>query len=142
MVDIFEAARQGQKALLNECLKSGTEINMKNEKGHSALMLAAYNGHYDATEFLIQSGADVNSVDLDGNSVLMGVVFKGHTSIFELLVKAGANLDHTNPKKQSALDLAVMFGRRNLIFRINQLQNSNRSAGRMEQVKTWAKQIV
>lgn len=142
MVNIFEAARSGQKALISEALKSGIDINAKNEKGHSALMLAAYNGHYEVSDFLIQNGADVNSVDLEGNSILMGVVFKGHTQVFELLILAGANLDHANPKKQNALDLAVMFGRRNLIFRINQLQNSNRSAGRMEQVKTWAKQMI
>jgi ankyrin repeat protein len=141
-VDIFTPARAGQLETVKELLFRGVSINEKNEKGHSTLMLAAYNGHFDLVQFLIAQGADVNSVDLDGNSILMGVAFKGHTSIFELLIEAGANLDYTNPKNQTALDLAVMFGRRNLIFRINQIQNSQRSAGRIEQVKTWVKQVL
>lgn len=105
-------------------------------------MLASYNGHYEATKLLIELGGDVDSVDESLNSILMGVVFKGHSQIFELLAEAGADLDQQNKRNQSAMDLAVMFGRRNLIFRINQLKNSNRSDGKMEQVRTWAKKLV
>ena len=140
--EFLDAARCGRLDLLKEGLSAQTDINYKNEKGHSALMLASYNGHFDCVQFLISQGADVNSVDLDGNSILMGTVFKGHSAVFELLVSAGADLDHANSKMQNALDLAVMFGRRNLIFRINQIQNSSRSTGRVEQIKTWAKQII
>lgn len=141
-MDIFSAARAGDTNKIQELLKSGISVNDKNDKGHSALMLASYNGHYDATKLLIELGADVNSVDESSNSILMGVVFKGHAPIFELLIEGGADLDFQNAKNQTALDLAVMFGRRNLIFRINQLQNSNRSDGKMEQIKTWARKLV
>ena len=141
-MDILSAARMGDINKLKELVSTGLDINQKNERGHSALMIAAYNAHYSAAEFLIQQGADVNSVDESGNSILMGVVFKGHAPLFELLIKHGALLDVLNKKNQSALDLAVMFGRRNLIFRINQLQNTDRSASKLEQIKTWAQQII
>lgn len=141
-MDIFAAARSGDVQSLKNILASGIDINSKNENGHSALMLAAYNGHFDATQFLLGQGADANSIDQSSNSILMGVIFKGHTAIFELLVQAGANLDYENRKKQTAIDLAVMFGRRDFIFRINQMQNSNRSTGRMEQLKTWVQKSI
>lgn len=141
-MDIFSAARAGDVQSLKRILGSGVEINSKNENGHSALMLAAYNGHFDATQFLLEQGADVNSIDQSSNSILMGVIFKGHAAIFELLVQAGADLDYENRKKQTAIDLAVMFGRRELLFRMNQLQNSNRSSGRMEQLKTWVQKSI
>ena len=35
-----------------------------------------------------------------------------------------------------------MFGRRDLIFKINQLQDSNRSAGKLEQIKTWVQKAI
>ncbi len=141
-MDIFSTARSGDVKKITELIEAGIDINIKNESGHSALMLAAYNGQFSTTQFLIDHGADVNSVDESSNSILMGVVFKGHSSIFEILVTAGARLDYENKKKQTALDLAVMFGRRNLIFRINQLQNLNRSDGKIEQIKTWVQQII
>ncbi len=100
-------------------------------------MLAAYNGHHELVQYLITQQADVNSEDSSGNSILIGVVFKGHLPIFELLIEAGVLLDQQNLKKQTALDLAIMFGRRIFIFRLNQLLNTNRPNGRLEQVKTW-----
>ncbi len=140
--EIDLAARSGQVGRVEEILKTGYNINSKNEKGHSILMLAAYNGHYNLVQFLISQGADINSMDYSGSSILMGVVFKGHNQIFDLLVKAGANLELQNQKKQTALDYAIMFGKRDLIFKINQTLNTNRSAGRIEQMKTWINYIA
>lgn len=141
-MDLFTAARSGDLKALNELILAGHSLNEKNQLGHSPLMIAAYNGHYGAVDLLIKHGADVNSTDNSGNSIIMGVVFKGHSPIFDLLIKSGASLENLNNKKQSALDLAVMFGKRNLIFKINKLLNTNRSEGPVEQIKTWAKQIL
>ena len=136
------AAREGQVELVEKILKDGFDINSKNDKGHSVLMLAAYNGHYNLVQFLIERGADVNSVDQTGSTIIMGVVFKGNGPIFNLLLNSGAYLEIKNQKGQTALDYAIMFGRRDLIFKINQTLNSNRSAGRIEQVKTWINYIA
>lgn len=141
-MDLFAAARAGDMAEIKRLLQEGANPNLKNDKGHSPLMIASYNGHLSASQLLIEAGAEVNSVDDSTNSILMGVVFKGHSAIFELLVQAGADLDYENNKKQTAMDLAVMFGRRHLIFRINQLQNSKRSDGKLEQLKTWVQKVI
>jgi ankyrin repeat protein len=122
--DLLEAARGGHFDRAQELLtKENLDLNFKNEKGHSALMLAAYHGHYELTKFFISAGADVNSVDNSSNSILMGVVFKGHRQIFEILVQAGAKLDFANDKKQTALDYAILFGHRDILSRIHQLQS-------------------
>lgn len=141
-MDIFTAARSGDVETLKKIIAAKSDVNIKNERGHSPLMLSAYNGHFTASELLIQNGAEVNSVDESGNSIIMGVVFKGHSAVFELLIKAGADLTCVNKKNQTTLDIAVMFGRRSLIFRINQLQKTQRSDGRGEQLKTWARQLL
>ena len=141
-MNIFEASRAGDLIKIKKFLDLSFDVNAKNEKGHSVLMLSAYNGHYEASKYLIDQGADVNSVDQSSNSILMGVVYKGHTSLFELLIRSGANLSYENGKKQTSLDFAVMFGRRNIIFRINQLLNSTRPDGKIEQIKTWAKSFA
>ncbi len=137
----FNAARSGQLDLVEALLAQGFDVQSKNERGHSALMLAAYNGHFNLVQFLILHGADVNSVDLTGSSILMGVVFKGHMPIFELLIEANAELELKNLKQQTALDYAIMFGKRDFIFKINQLLNTQRPSGRLEQLKTWVEYI-
>ena len=53
-----------------------TEIDVKDSKGHSALMLAAYNGHQETVKLLLDRGADPNSLDLSGNTILMGLLSK------------------------------------------------------------------
>jgi uncharacterized protein len=139
--EINLAARSGQVELIEKILKSGFEINSKNEKGHSILMLAAYNGHFNLVSYLISKGANVNSTDNSGNTILMGVVFKGHSQVFDLLLRSGADLEIKNQKNQSALDYAIMFGKRDLIYKINKVLNSNRPAGRIERIKTWINYI-
>ncbi len=111
----FDLARRGDKQVLIEILSDFSDIDEKNSKGYSLLMLAAYHGHLDLTEELIARGADINSCDHNGNSILMGVAFKGHTEIFKCLISAGANIDYKNPKSQTALQFAEMFSRREIV---------------------------
>ncbi|MFV3410085.1 ankyrin repeat domain-containing protein [Bdellovibrio bacteriovorus] len=112
---IFEEARNGNCEALKQYLDFGGGVEIRNFKGHTLLMLAAYNNQEDAAEFLIERGADVNSTDDMGNSVLMGVCFKGHTRLAELLLSNGARLEDKNPHGMTALDLARVFGRKEVV---------------------------
>lgn len=141
LTKLFAAARTGNLADITEILDSGVNLESKTSKGYTTLMLAAYNGHYQLTQELISRGADVNSLDQSGNSILMGVVFKGYNSIFNLLISSKANFDYQNPKNETALDYAIMFGRRDLITQLNRLMNTTRTDGKIEQIKTWARHI-
>ena len=139
--DIYSAARNGDTEKVLDFVNLGFDIDEKNKNGHSVLMISAYAGHYDLCKILIEKGADINSVDSKGNSIIMGVVFKGYNSVFDLFVTHGVNLEYINPNGQTCLDLAVMFGRRELIFKINQQLKTNRSNGRLEQVKAWVNYV-
>lgn len=112
-------------------------INQKDDKGYSLLMLAAYNGHADLSEYLIGKGADVNSVDLSGNSILMGVAFKGHYEIARLLLAHNADPLYANSKGQSALDYAQMFGRSQIVKLIKAHQNQPEEFGLLDAIKSW-----
>jgi ankyrin repeat protein len=108
---LHEAARSGDVLQIARLLAQIDALNEKNAKGYSALMLAAYNGHLEASRYLISVGADVNSTDPAGNSILMGVAFKGHKDILQLLLRSGADPQHKNRAGQDALQFAQMFGR-------------------------------
>lgn len=133
----FIWAREGRLIALKSLELDPELINRKNHKGHSALMLAAYNGHVEATEWLISHGADVNSIDGSGNSILMGVAFKGHLSILNLLLKNGADAGYSNEKGQTALDFAQMFGRSDVVKKLKSNRNQPEVFGFQDFLKSW-----
>lgn len=133
----FIWAREGSLIALKSIEFDAELINRKNHKGHSALMLAAYNGHYEVAEWLISQGADVNSIDESGNSILMGVAFKGHLPVLNLLLRSGADPDYTNGKGQSALDFAQMFGRSDVVKKIKSIYNQPEVFGFQDFLKSW-----
>ncbi|AYV54097.1 ankyrin repeat domain-containing protein [Leptospira kmetyi] len=108
---VFDSARNGDVDSLRMQIPSLSDLEEKNAKGYTLLMLAAYNGREEAVRFLISIGADVNSTDLGGNSILMGAAFKGHAKIVELLLQAGADKNYKNSKGQDAFQFSNLFGR-------------------------------
>nr|BFD58565.1 ankyrin repeat domain-containing protein [Bdellovibrio sp. CKG001]BFD61993.1 ankyrin repeat domain-containing protein [Bdellovibrio sp. HM001] len=108
---IFASVREGQYAEVLEYLENLGNPNLRNHKGHSLLMLAAYNGHLALVSLLISCHADVDSRDDSGNTILMGAAFKGHKQIVQQLLRAGADPHAVNPKGQTALTFAEAFGR-------------------------------
>ncbi len=105
---LFDAARQGDAALLGSYLDAGAPANMTNASGDSLLMLAAYHGHAPAVQLLLQHGADANAVNDRGQTPLAGAAFKGYTDVAEALLGAGADPDAGTPSARAA---AEMFAR-------------------------------
>ncbi|UXR64703.1 ankyrin repeat domain-containing protein [Bdellovibrio bacteriovorus] len=108
---IFASVREGHYSEVLKYLENLGNPNLRNHKGHSLLMLAAYNGQLPLVSLLISCHADVNSRDDSGNTILMGVAFKGHKQIVQQLLRAGADPLAVNPKGQTALTFAEAFGR-------------------------------
>ena len=113
-------------------------INEQNHKGYSALMLAAYNGQYEASEYLLIHGADPNSLDATGNSILMGAAFKGNLAIVRLLVEHGADITIENPKGQTALQYAQMFGRADVAKYLKNKTEKPEVFGLVDIVSGWS----
>ncbi|KAJ0103948.1 ankyrin-like protein [Diaporthe amygdali] len=103
---MYNAAREGNKKVLEEAIESGLPANLTNEKGDTLLMLAAYYGHADVVKFLIQNGADPNRLNDKRQSPLAGAVFKKLDDVAQVLLDGGADPDYGTP---SALQCIVMF---------------------------------
>ena len=95
---MIPAARKGEIAVLQELIFQKADLNVRDEKGYTPLIIACYNNQYAAAELLLRNGADVNAGDMGGNTALMGAAFKGHADIVQLLIDYGAdlNLQHGN----------------------------------------------
>ncbi|MEG3765889.1 ankyrin repeat domain-containing protein [Alteromonas sp. 14N.309.X.WAT.G.H12] len=112
----FDAAREGNIELLEAFYQAGLDGNVADNKGYTALILAAYHGHNEAVSYLL-SNENINACQEDnkGNTALMGAIFKGHLSIAKQLILADCNIDETNAQGQTPLMFASLFDRQSLV---------------------------
>lgn len=82
----FDAARRGDVEMLNTFIDSGYSLNTQDEKGYTALILAAYHGESAYVDRLLAAGADACVQDKRGNTALMGAIFKGELKIAQRLL--------------------------------------------------------
>lgn len=82
----FLAAVGHTKSLLRQ-LRPGD----LDERGRTALYIAARSGFYDTARALLEKGAPVNQVQNDGSTALHGAAYYGQVVIVQLLLSHGAD---------------------------------------------------
>lgn len=107
----FDAARAGRQDMLGEFIDARYDLNTRDDKGYTALILAAYHGRQAAVEQLLRAGADPCAQDKRGNTALMGAIFKGELSIAKRLMQVDCAPDQRNNAGQTAAMYAALFQR-------------------------------
>lgn len=108
---LFEAARIGDDNIIREFAAAHYDLNLSDEKGYTALILAAYHGHSSTVDLLIKNNAAPCAKDKNGNTALMGALFKGEISIAHTLALTDCDPDQRNNAGQTAAMYAALFGR-------------------------------
>ncbi|YAF58620.1 Ankyrin [Pseudomonas sp. E102] len=111
----FDAARRGDVPMLDTFIEAGYSLDTRDEKGYTALILAAYHGHGPAVERLLVAGADACAQDKRGNTALMGAIFKGEVQIARRLLSTDCSPDQRNGAGQTAAMYAGLFKRGELL---------------------------
>ncbi|CAK4120620.1 unnamed protein product [Aphanomyces euteiches] len=101
---LMQAALIGDLTAVDNIVSGDPDsINMTNEQGMSALMLAAIEGNTDVAQLLLRRGAAVNLADKDGHTALMHTAYCGHADMIEVLVDGGADLTLRNKSTSVAM---------------------------------------
>ncbi|MGB5445809.1 MAG: ankyrin repeat domain-containing protein [Psychromonas sp.] len=134
--DLFDFARSGDLRGLANILSDSpdVDINAKNHRGYSALMLAVYNGNTDFCEALLRCGADVNSTDAVGNTLLMGAAFKGDLTIIKLLLQFEASASIVNKSNMTAHDWALMFRRSEVLDYLRHHYSTENTSSKLKSI--------
>ena len=114
---LFDAARVGDVEVIKSLLARGVRVDARDERGSTALILAAYYGKTDAVRTLLEAGASPNLGDsARGNTALMGALFKGEIeSARRLLADPRTDVNARNAAGQTAAMFAALFGRADLV---------------------------
>eukprot|EP00277_Geminigera_cryophila_P017727 CAMPEP_0179435766 /NCGR_PEP_ID=MMETSP0799-20121207/19825_1 /TAXON_ID=46947 /ORGANISM="Geminigera cryophila, Strain CCMP2564" /LENGTH=202 /DNA_ID=CAMNT_0021215363 /DNA_START=109 /DNA_END=717 /DNA_ORIENTATION=- len=106
---------------LIENLKSdGTNLDLQDSNGWTALMLASKKGHTTIAAMLIDAGAKLDLQNKDGNTALIDASKEYDWDIVEIVAKlidAGAQLDLQDKDGNTALDLVRLGHVRALLRR-------------------------
>ncbi len=96
-------------------IRAKADVNARDRRGQTAVMLAAHRGHREIVELLIEAGADLDVTAKYNLSALMLSIVAGHVAIARLLARAGADRGLTGSGApgfagKTARDLAVARG--------------------------------
>lgn len=112
---VFQFARLGHASELADLFAQGLPANLRNDKGDSLLMLAAYNGQTEAVRVILDAGGDPELPNDRGQTPLAGAAFKGDLAVATLLIDHGAAVDGTGDGTRTALMTAAMFDRTDMV---------------------------
>jgi ankyrin repeat protein len=112
---VFNKAREGDAAMMAALLSKGLPPNLRNHKGDTLLMLAAYHGHVDTVKVLLEHKADPEIRNDNGQSPIAGAAFKGDLAVVKALVEGGAEVEGSSFDGRTALMMAAMFNRVEII---------------------------
>lgn len=102
----FNGAAAGTLDDVKVFLKGAVDVNMKNERGWTALMFAARNGHLHIVKELLQHGVDVNVINSTGQTALDIALFWNHSDVARQLKSDSKDVcPDINPRNYFSLNL-------------------------------------
>ena len=108
---LIQAAKDGSLADVSAALASGADINMKDERGLTPLIIGAALGQTEIVKLLLEKGADVNARDNRiGAMAIMVASDKGHVDIIKLLIENGADINAKDNNSSTPLMIAAEKG--------------------------------
>jgi len=112
---LLRAAAAGDVGEVKQCLNSGANANIKDDKGQTPLILASASGHTAIAAILLDKRADPNLQSNEGLTALMNASHKNYTDLVKLLVQKGANVNLRTTQGAPALFYAAIGGHPEII---------------------------
>jgi ankyrin repeat protein len=106
--DLVRAARDGFDEKVISLLQKGIDINVRNVRGNTPLVVAADAGQRKIVDILLGGGADVNLPDSTGWSPLMCAIITGRDEIALALLQKGASVNARSASGDTVLTLAAI----------------------------------
>ena len=104
---LHEAANVGNKDIINLLINKNADVNIKNNRLITPLMIASSNNYVDVMATFLSYNADIDALDNKNYNALMYAVQNGNYYATEFLFENGINIDVKSIDSKSSLDIAV-----------------------------------
>jgi len=112
---LHEAARAGDRAVVELLLAAGADPVADDAQGRQALHEAAGTGHAEAAKALLARGAKPDAADRRGQTPLYLAARAGHKPVVEALLAAGADVNGANRYGETPLFAARAKGHEDVV---------------------------
>jgi len=107
---LIRSTINGHEPLVQYFLDLGADVNKKNNKGDTALMIASLKGYLPIVQLLLERGALVNQENKRNYTALIYASEKNHYEIVDILLNHGAYINQPEKDGHTPLILASLFG--------------------------------
>jgi ankyrin repeat protein len=104
------SAIRGDIEGVRHALKAGASINVRDNRGRTALLIATHDNNVELARVLVAAGADVNAKDNIEDSPFLYAGAEGRDEILRMTLEAGADLRSVNRYGGTALIPAAHHG--------------------------------
>ncbi|HEV2911956.1 MAG TPA: ankyrin repeat domain-containing protein [Pyrinomonadaceae bacterium] len=110
-----EAVMYGNREMVRALLDAGAEINARNSRRQTALMMLDDEATEELVWDLVSSGAKINLRDEDGNTALILAARYSNTEVLRALLNAGAKINAKNKSGETVLMKAAETGNKDSV---------------------------
>ncbi|XP_045461654.1 serine/threonine-protein kinase TNNI3K-like [Harmonia axyridis] len=112
---LLEAVSSNRPRIVTHLLKTGSDVNIQDDKGLTALHIAAKDKNYVIVDILLDYGADTSMKDLKGNTALHVASSKGSSAITDILLNHSPEINAQNLFGETPLHLACKYNYREVV---------------------------
>jgi len=112
---MWAVSSSGSEELLEALVDHGSDVNMQDFVGGTALFYAASRGNADHARLLLENGACTEIANIDGVTPLHAASEGGHTEIVSLLIQYGAFVNAGDDEDDRPLHYAVREGHQEIV---------------------------
>lgn len=87
------AVENGSEAAVKVFLSCGADVNARDERDWTPLMISSFNGQQEMAVLLIRCGAKIQAEDRNGYTPLHWAAFNGYAEVVNLLLEKGAQIN-------------------------------------------------
>jgi methionyl-tRNA formyltransferase len=102
-VEFWTACERGDLDTVKKLIGEIREIDRANDRGWSAIIMAAFHHHQEVVQLLLQYGANINSTNANGTTVFMyaktKVMENGNFDFLNWLIEKGADIHKRDSKR-------------------------------------------
>ncbi|PIC69359.1 hypothetical protein CSV77_14235 [Sporosarcina sp. P16b] len=88
---LLTAARRGEMKIVADLIENHADLNVRDDEGRTALMIAVYNEDAEMAEILLDAGANVDLQDNMKNNPFLYAGAEGYLDILKLAIAAHAD---------------------------------------------------
>ena len=112
---LYDAVSDNRISKIEQLLKQGADVNVKDKDGWTPLQWAALKGNIDIGKCLIENGADVNIKDNLGRTPLYRASRWNQIGVAKLLIENGADVNAKDKDGWTPLHLAAVLDRIDIV---------------------------